>query len=64
MQIRLHTLTYCLLLIRDLRGIFGAKEAEVMGGWRKLYNMELRDLYSSPNIVRIVRSKRMKRTGM
>jgi hypothetical protein len=36
-----------------LRRIFGPKRHEVTGGWRKLHNEELRDLYSSPSIIRI-----------
>jgi hypothetical protein len=35
--------------------IFGPKRNEVAGGWRKLHNEELRDLYSSPSIIRIIR---------
>jgi hypothetical protein len=36
---------------RVLRRIFGPRRAEVTGGWRKLHNEELRDLYSSPSII-------------
>jgi hypothetical protein len=43
-----------------LRRIFGAKRDEVMGGWRKLHNEELHDLYSLPNIIRIIKSRRMR----
>jgi hypothetical protein len=39
---------------RVLRRIFGLKRDEVTGEWRKLHNEELRDLYSSPNIIRII----------
>ena len=42
-----------------LRRIFGAKKDEVTGEWRKLHNEELHDLYSSPIIVWVVKSKRM-----
>jgi hypothetical protein len=38
-----------------LRRIFGPKRDEVTGGWRKLHNEELRDLYSSPSIIRMVK---------
>jgi hypothetical protein len=38
-----------------LMRIFGPKKDEVMGGWRKLHNEELRDLYSSPSIIRITK---------
>jgi len=40
---------------RVLRGIFGAKRDEVTGEWRKLHNVELNDLYCSPNIVRVIK---------
>jgi hypothetical protein len=46
-----------------LRRIFGPKRDEVTGGWRKLHNEELRDLYSSPSIIRIIKSKRMRWAG-
>ena len=42
---------------RVLRGIFGAKRDELAGEWRKLHNEELYDTYSSPNIVRVVKSR-------
>jgi hypothetical protein len=44
---------------RVLRRILGPKRDEVMGEWRKLLNKELRDLYSSPSIIRIIKSRRM-----
>jgi hypothetical protein len=40
---------------RVLRRIFGPKKDEVTGGWRKLHNDKLRDLYSSPSIIRIIK---------
>jgi hypothetical protein len=43
---------------RDLR-IFGRRRNEVTGDWRKLHNEKLHDLYSSPNIVRVIKSRRM-----
>ena len=46
--------------IRGLGGIFGAKRGEVTGEWRKLHNEELNYLYCSPNIVRVIKSRRMK----
>jgi hypothetical protein len=46
-----------------LRRIFGPKRDEMTGGWRKLHNEELRDLYSSPSIIRIIRSRRMRWAG-
>jgi hypothetical protein len=42
---------------RVLRKIFGPKRDEVTGDWRKLHNEELHDLYSSPNIIRMVKSR-------
>ena len=48
---------------RVLRRVFGPKRDEVTGEWRKLYNEELRDLYSLPNIVRVVKSRRMRWAG-
>ena len=48
---------------RVLRRIFGPKRDEVTGEWRKLHNEELSDLYSSPNIVRGIKSRRMRRVG-
>jgi hypothetical protein len=44
---------------RVLRRIFGPRRNEVTGEWRKLHNGELNDLYSSPNIVRVIKSRRM-----
>jgi hypothetical protein len=46
-----------------LRKIFGPKRDEVTGGWRKLHNEELRDLYSSPSTIRIIKSRRMRWAG-
>jgi hypothetical protein len=42
---------------RVLRRIFGPKRDEVTRGWRKLHNEELRDLYSSPSIIRVIKSR-------
>jgi len=46
-----------------LRRVFGSKRDEVTGEWRKLHNEELRDLYSLPNILRVVKSRRMRWEG-
>jgi hypothetical protein len=48
---------------RVLRRVFGPKRDEVTGKWRKLHNEEPNDLYSLPNIVRVVKSRRMRWTG-
>ena len=48
---------------RVLRRIFGPRRNEVTGEWRKLNNEELNDLYSSPNIVRVIKSGRMRWAG-
>jgi hypothetical protein len=46
-----------------LRMIFGPRRDEVTGEWRKLHNEELHDLYSSPSIIRIIKSRRMRWEG-
>jgi hypothetical protein len=46
-----------------LRRIFGPKRDEVTGGWRKLHNDELHNLYSSPRIIRMIKSRRMRWAG-
>jgi hypothetical protein len=48
---------------RVLRRIFGPKRDEVMGDWRKLHNEELHTFYSSPNIIRMIKSRRMRWAG-
>jgi hypothetical protein len=48
---------------RVLRGIFGVRRDEVRGERRKLHNEELNDLLSSPNIVRVIKSRRMRWAG-
>jgi hypothetical protein len=48
---------------RVLRGVFGSKRDEVTGEWRKLHNEELNDLYSLPNILRVVKSRGMRWAG-
>jgi hypothetical protein len=48
---------------RVLRRIFGPKRDEVMGEWRKLYNGELHNLYSSPDIITQMKSRRMRWVG-
>ena len=48
---------------RVLRRIFGPKRNEVTGEWRKLHNEELNDLFSSPNIVQVIKSSIMRWAG-
>jgi hypothetical protein len=48
---------------RVLRRIFGTKRDEATGEWRRLHNEELNDLYSSPNIIRVIKSRRMRWAG-
>jgi hypothetical protein len=48
---------------RMLRRIFGPKRDEVMGGWRKLHNEVLHDLYSLPSNIRIIKRRRMRWVG-
>jgi hypothetical protein len=48
---------------RVLRRIFGPKSDEVKGDWRKLHNEELHNLYSSPNIIRKIKSRWMRWAG-
>jgi hypothetical protein len=45
------------------RRIFGPKRHEVTGEWRKLLNVELNELFSSPNTVRVIKSRRMRWAG-
>jgi hypothetical protein len=54
----------CVFENRMLKRIFGMKRDEVTGGWRKLHNEELHNLYSSPNIIRMIKSMRMSWQGM
>jgi hypothetical protein len=46
-----------------LKGVFGPKRDEVIGGWRKLHNEELHKLYGLPTIIRIIKSRRMRWAG-
>jgi hypothetical protein len=48
---------------RVFRKIFGPKKDEVTGGWRKLHNEELHSVYSSPSIIRIIKSRRVRWAG-
>ena len=48
---------------RVLRRIFGPKRDEITGEWRKLHNEELNYMYCSPNIVQVIKSRRMRLAG-
>jgi hypothetical protein len=48
---------------RVVRRIFGSKTGEVVGGWRRLHNEELHNLYASSNTIRVIKSTRMIWTG-
>jgi hypothetical protein len=48
---------------RLLRRIFGPKREEVAGGWRRLHNEELHNLYASPNVIRVIKSSRTRWAG-
>jgi hypothetical protein len=48
---------------RVLRRICGPKREEVVGGWRRLHNEELHNLYTSPDIIRVIRSRKMRWAG-
>jgi hypothetical protein len=54
------SLNFFSLVVILLRKLFGRKRDEVTGGWRKLHSEELRDIHSSPSIIRIIKSKRMR----
>jgi hypothetical protein len=46
-----------------LRRMFGSKRAEMTGGWRELHNDGIHNVYSSPSIIRMIKSRRMRWTG-
>jgi hypothetical protein len=48
---------------RVLRRIFGPKGDEVTGGWRKLHNEELHDLYAPPHIIKMIKARKLKWAG-
>jgi hypothetical protein len=48
---------------RVLRRISGSKREEVAGDWRRLHNEELHNFYASPNIIRVIKSRRMRWAG-
>jgi hypothetical protein len=46
-----------------LRGVFGPKGEEVAGAWRRLHNDELHNLYTSPNVIKAIKSRRLRWAG-
>jgi hypothetical protein len=48
---------------RVLKSMFGPRRDEVTGEWRRLHNKQLYDLYSSPNIIRVIKSRRLRWAG-
>jgi hypothetical protein len=56
-------LDFHIVLGKILRRIFGRKRNEVTGEWRRLHNKELYVLYSSPNIIRVIKSRRRRWVG-
>ena len=56
-------ITVIILMNMVLRRIFGPRRDEVTGEWRRLHNQELNDLYCSPNIVRVIKWRRMRWAG-
>ena len=66
MAVKLTLREECRLRVFDnwvLRRIFGPKRNEVRGSWRRLHIKQLYALYSSPNIIRVVKSRRLRRVG-
>jgi hypothetical protein len=43
-----------------LRGMLGARREEVVGGWRRLHNEEIHNLYASPDIIRVIKCRRVR----
>jgi len=58
---KVHSLNMC--EIRELRNIFGSKKDEVMAGCRRRHKKGLYDLYCSPNIIRVIQSRKMRWEG-
>jgi hypothetical protein len=63
LQQKLQAILIHIYFIPNILQTFGPKRDEVTGKWRKLYNEDLNDLYSSPNISRVVKSRRMRWAG-
>jgi hypothetical protein len=59
----LYSKHFCLIVSIRVYSLFGPKRDEITGDWRKLRNEELNDMYSSPNIIGVIKSRRRRWPG-